>query len=108
MKTISTQELKDKLERNQDFIFLNVLPEEYYNKEHIPGSDSLPYEDGFLDELKQKAPDKNAEIVVYCANTECPKSEKAAEKLEQAGYTNVKDYEAGTQGWKDANYDLAA
>lgn len=110
MQTINTNQLRDKLSRNQDFVFLNVLPEEHYEKAHIPGSDNIPYEEGarFLEQVKQKAPDKDTEIVVYCANAECPKSGKAAEELGQAGYTNVKDYEVGTQGWKDADYELAA
>ena len=52
--------------------------------------------------------DKNAEIVVYCAKTECPASEQAAEKLAEAGYTRVYDFTGGMQEWKDSGHNVAA
>ena len=46
--------------------------------------------------------DKDAEIVVYCANTACQSSIQTAQALEALGYTRVKDYEAGKQDWIEA------
>jgi rhodanese-related sulfurtransferase len=103
MHTIDTPELKQKLGRDEDFLFLNVLPENYFNEEHIPGSESLPFEDeDFLEKVSRKAPDKDTEIVVYCASMECPLSTKAVKKLEATGYKNVADYEGGMEAWKKA------
>jgi len=41
-------------------------------------------------------------VVVYCANAECDASPKAAERLEEAGFTDVVDYQGGTQSWEEA------
>ena len=40
--------------------------------------------------------------MVYCKNTECPASEKAASRLDELGYRSVFDYEAGKVDWKEA------
>jgi rhodanese-related sulfurtransferase len=107
MREINSTELKHKIEREQDFVFLNVLPEKYYKEQHIPGSDNIPYdEDDFLNRVGKKAESKDAEIVVYCANADCPKSKEAAETLEAAGYTNVVDFVGGTKEWRDADYKV--
>ena len=46
---------------------LNVLPFEIYRESHIPGTGNLPFADV---ELKAAGmlPDKQADIVVYCAS----------------------------------------
>ena len=105
MKTISAEELKKKLDANEEFELVNVLPKEYFDKKHIPKSKNLSVED--IDEKAAEAlPDKAKEIVVYCANTQCQASPNAAKKLEALGYTNVADYEDGVTGWEEAGYDL--
>ena len=45
---------------------------------------------------------KGAEIVVYCANLQCPSSTQTAQALQGLGYTNVADYEAGKADWIEA------
>ena len=107
MKTINTKTLKQTLKNNENIVFLNVLSEEQYQKEHIPGSENIPYDaDDFVEQAAQKAPDKSSEIIVYCANEDCSASEKAAKKLEDAGYTNVKDYEGGMKEWKESDNEV--
>lgn len=109
MQTIDTQTLEQKLDGNNNFVFLNVLPKESYQKEHIKGSDNIPYDDeNFVEKVSEKAIAKDTEIIVYCQNTDCPASDKAAQKLIDAGYTNVKDYEAGIEAWKEADNAIAA
>ena len=107
MQTLSTEQLKEMRDGNEDFTFLNVLPEEYYRKQHIPGSENIPEKDkNFVQRVEQQAGSKDRKIVVYCANTECSASPNAAKKLEEAGFTNVLDYEGGTQAWKDAGLPI--
>ncbi len=109
MQNIDSKELKRKLDKNEKFVFLNVLEKEQYNKGHIPASVNIPLKDDeFLEKVAEKAPDKNTEIVTYCAGPDCPASRNAAEKLEEAGYTNVKAFEGGMQEWKNAKYQIAA
>lgn len=105
MKTINHETLKQKLDKNEDFVLLNVLSREDFAKEHIAGSDNIPYDtDDFEKKVEQKAGSKDAQIVVYCASEDCPASEKAAKQLEDAGFTNVTDFSGGMKEWKNAGY----
>jgi len=109
MQTIERDELKQHLDESQDFLFLNVLSEEKYEDEHIPGSQNVPFDDDDEDFARKVEPlvaTKDDFIVVYCASTDCPASSNAAKALENAGFTNVRAYEGGIHDWKDASYKL--
>jgi rhodanese-related sulfurtransferase len=103
MQTLTAEELKQKLDENEDIILVNVLDAGFFEQKHIPGSISLP-----VDEIDTKAvtalPDKDAEIIVYCASTECQASTKAYNKLVMMGYTNVADFTSGLTGWEKAGF----
>ena len=70
-----------------------------------PGALNIPH-----DEVRAKAPemlpDKNAFIVVYCANTPCQNSKIAANTLQQMGYINAYEYVEGKQHWLEANFPI--
>jgi rhodanese-related sulfurtransferase len=42
LKTITTEELKNKIDLNQKFSLINVLPKEIFDSKHIPGSINIP------------------------------------------------------------------
>ena len=46
---------------------------------------------------------KNAEIIAYCGGPQCPQSTQAAQKLGELGYTNVRTFKEGLEGWKAGN-----
>ncbi|MFH1725796.1 MAG: rhodanese-like domain-containing protein [Elusimicrobiota bacterium] len=107
MRILTTRELKIMRENGADFTLVNVLPEEYYRKEHIPGSRNVPVtEDDFVRRIEEIVPDKSRTVVVYCACRECTASSTAAGKLDQAGFTDVRDYETGVRGWRGAGLPL--
>lgn len=109
MKTIKAQELKRKMDHNEEVLVLDVLPSEHYETQHIPGAKSIPLEkDNFVDSVKDAAKNKQQQVVVYCASTECDLSPKAADRLESEGFENVVDFNGGIQEWKDAGYSLTA
>ena len=66
--TISTKDLKAKLDRKEGIKVVETLAPERYHEAHIPGALNIPPE-----RIKELAPhllpNKNAEIVTYCANT---------------------------------------
>ena len=65
--TISTKELKSKLDRKTITVVETLAPERY-REAHIPGALNIPPER--IKELApQMLPKKDAEIVTYCANT---------------------------------------
>lgn len=66
--TISTKDLKAKLDRKEDIKVVETLAPERYREAHIPGALNIPPEK--IKELApQMLPNKNAEIVTYCTNT---------------------------------------
>jgi rhodanese-related sulfurtransferase len=67
VQTISRDELKRKIDRKDDFVLVETLAEIAYDHAHLPGAINLPPDQ--LSELaEQLLPDKNAEIIVYCAS----------------------------------------
>jgi rhodanese-related sulfurtransferase len=99
VKTISTTELDARLRENGRLEFWNVLTDEYFKGELIPGSRRVPLERVGREAGEAKL-SKDAEVVVYCAGPHCPQSGYAAEKLQSLGYTNVRAYEGGLEEWK--------
>lgn len=65
--TISRDELKEKIDRKDDFLLVETLPATAYHHNHLPGAINLP-PDKVTTLASQILPDKNAEIVVYCAS----------------------------------------
>lgn len=105
MKIITAEELKKKIDANEDFILIDVLGKESFDAKHIPKSINIPSTEIGI-RSKNELPDKNKEIVVYCASRECEASPNAAKKLEKLGYKNVVDFEDGLAGWQEAGYEF--
>lgn len=64
MKTVDREELRQKIERGDDFVLLEVLGQASYDQGHLPGA--VRYEG--REQVEALAPDKNAEIVAYCSS----------------------------------------
>ncbi|MFL6299685.1 MAG: rhodanese-like domain-containing protein [Terriglobales bacterium] len=67
VKAISRDELRSKLNKREKFTLVETLAKAAYDHAHLPTAKNLP-----PDEVKALAPtllpDKDAEIIVYCAN----------------------------------------
>ena len=63
--TISRDELRQKIERQDSFFLFEVLPEMYYRKHHLPRAMHMPPTE-IESTVQRLVPDKNAEIVLYC------------------------------------------
>jgi len=66
--TISTKDLKTRLDNRNRIILVETLAPERYREAHLPGALNLPPE-RIKDLAPQLLPDKNAEIITYCTNT---------------------------------------
>ena len=67
-RTISTKDLKAKLDRKDSVKVVETLAPERYREAHLPGALNIPPEQ--IKELaSQLLPNKDVEIVTYCANT---------------------------------------
>jgi rhodanese-related sulfurtransferase len=100
MKTITTDELKAAVATTAGVTLINTLGADAFEKTRIPGAINIPLESGdFASRVEQEAGGKDKPVVVYCANQQCNSSEKAAQKLEAAGFTAVSRYTGGAAAW---------
>lgn len=102
MQTVSKSELQKWINDKQDMLLINVLPQEAFRKQSIPGSVNVPFKDNatFVGDVERYAGSrKDKKIVVYCASTQCDASEQAAQKLTASGFTNVLTFKEGVEGW---------
>jgi len=89
-----------------DLTVVEVLDEKSFRKFHLPGARNVPLDDNFAENSRQVAPDRKAPVLVYCMDTECGASARAAQLLEELGYSEVYDYEAGKVDWKEAGLPI--
>jgi rhodanese-related sulfurtransferase len=98
MKQIDRSTLQQRLGKAT---LVEALPDKYWRDWHLPGAKHLPH-----DQVRQLAahvlPDRDAEIIVYCASATCQNSHLAARVLAQMGYVNVAVYAGGKQEWQEA------
>ena len=104
LTTISADALKEAFESEHPPVVINTLSPDIHKAKHIPGSINVPTDE--IDRVETLVPNKDAPIVVYCANADCTASSAAAQTLEEKGYTNVMDFEDGYAGWRQAGYPL--
>ena len=105
----------------KETIILNVLPSEYYTKDHIPNTYNLPYHsikrmnindlniwlcsiiNLHYSKLKKLVNNKlklyEIPIICYCKNNKCHASKKATEELMKKGFVNVSLYEDGMEDY---------
>ena len=103
--TISTTDLAQRVRDDVGLHVWNVLSDDYFKGELIPGSRRVPV-DHLGEALRRPSLAKDAAIVVYCAGPACPQSRQAAEKLAGFGYTHVAAYEGGLEEWKLAGFGV--
>lgn len=109
METINTRQLQTLQDKLDDLLVINTLSPEAFAKTEIPGAVNIPQDrDEFVSEVERVAGSKDRKLVVYCASAQCNSSEKAAEKLERAGFTSVLDYQGGAQAWHEHTAAAAA
>ena len=101
MQAISRDELNHmNRQSDRDFVLINVLPREQFNKSHIRTSINIPVGgEDFPMQVENVAGSKQRDVVVYCADFDCNASTTAARELEQAGFKHVYDYEGGNKDW---------
>jgi rhodanese-related sulfurtransferase len=84
---------------------VDALGERYFAADHIPGAINLPHT--VSDEtLRAALPDRDAEIITYCANSACQNSHVLAHRLRVMGYRNVAVFPGGKQEWTEAGLAL--
>ncbi|NQZ78135.1 MAG: rhodanese-like domain-containing protein [Ekhidna sp.] len=96
---IKAESLEEKLE---DAVILDTRAEEEYAVSHIAGARFIDYDSFKIKEVKDI--DKDQEVIVYCSVGY--RSERIGEKLQKAGFTNVKNLYGGIFQWKNEGFEV--
>ena len=103
VKTISLEDLKMRLDAGDTPTLVDVREKDEVRGGYLPGAVHIPR--GFLEmQVEGKLPDKNAEVVVYCAGG--TRSAFAAKSLAELGYARVLSANPGFVRWKDLGYPV--
>lgn len=100
---ISVQELR-RLQVNEEVTVLDAREKDEFEVSHIPSARYIGYSEFSAENISKVIPNKDAPIVVYCSIG--IRSETIGEKLEKAGFTNVKNLYGGIFTWKNAGYQV--
>lgn len=103
IKEIDVQELKDKLDNKDKFVFIDCREQEEWDDAHIEGATLLPLSN-FQESYEEILTDKNAEIVIQCRSGK--RSMNACMFLLSKGYTNLTNLEGGIIAWSQAGYPI--
>lgn len=101
LNLISVQSLKDKIEKNEEMVILDVRRDEEWEKGHIEGARHVYV--GHLEENLDKVP-RNSPIIVYCDSSR--RSNIAASILKKNGYDMVYNVLGSMTAWKNAGYKV--
>lgn len=101
MDFIERDELKQMVDRGDDFKLVMAMSEWQFAAMHIPGSLCIDNPEKAAELL-----DPADEIVVYCSNVACQASAYAYDQLKDNGFPNVRRYAGGIVDWKDAGFPI--
>lgn len=99
MNRITREELKDKIDRGEDFKLINCLDDWMFRAKRIPGSIRFQSLRHALETL-----DPKEEVIVYCSNFGCTASVLVYQQLVDQGFQNTWHYPGGIADWEDAGY----
>ena len=102
VSTISPQQLHEQKHRGQYTPVLDVRSVAEYRAGHIPGAQLIPIDLLSADALAYtfKRPSLGREETLYITCHTGPRALQAAERLQQAGFDNLRLIEGGTRNWE--------
>jgi rhodanese-related sulfurtransferase len=109
-REIATEELERTLGEKSATV-LDARPSREYSISHIPGAVNVAPKPGvpismYVSDVAEIGRlvrgNKAAPLVLYCNGLHCGKSKRLAAELLEAGYTDVRRYQAGIPAWRAA------
>ena len=95
MKEVTVQELKDMMDRNEEFQLIDVREPFEYEVSNLNGL-NIPLA-GILIEADKVS--KDIPVIIQCRSGK--RSAQAVMLLEQQGYTNLANLQGGILAWRD-------
>lgn len=100
---IGRESLWRKMRSGDELVLVDALSPISFAASHLPGAINMPPQR--VDELaERRIPDRDQEVVVYCANPGCDSSVEVATRLIELGYRNVRHDAGGKRGWANAGW----
>ena len=105
VREITVDDVKQMLDRNPDFLLIDVREDNEWAKDHLPRAVHLGK--GILErDVEQRVPDTSTPLVLYCGGGF--RSALAAEALQKMGYTNVASMDGGIREWREKGFPLTS
>lgn len=101
---VSPEDLRERLQKGPKPRLLDVREQDEVQNGMISGASHLSRAH-FESRVEDVLPDKNAEVVVYCAGG--VRSAFATKTLTDLGYTNVSSMAGGFTRWRDLGYEFS-
>jgi rhodanese-related sulfurtransferase len=103
VRETNVDEIKNKLDRKEKFILVDVREESEYAKDHLPGAIHLGK--GVIErDIETRVPDLDAPLVLYCGGGF--RSALSADNLQKMGYRNVISMDGGIREWREKGFPL--
>jgi rhodanese-related sulfurtransferase len=100
VQSISLSELRAGID-DGSLVVLDTLGGDHFARQHLPGAVPLVEADVEAS-IASLVPDRATPVVTYCSGPTCSNSTRVARRLEQLGYTSVRKYAEGIEGWLEA------
>jgi len=103
IRELSVDEVKEKLDKREKFLLIDVREESEWAKGHLPGA--IHVGKGIIErDIEERVPDVNTPLVLYCGGGF--RSALAADNLQKMGYKNVLSMDGGVRGWREKGFPL--
>jgi rhodanese-related sulfurtransferase len=105
VRELTVDQVKERLDRGEKLLLIDVREESEYAKDHLPGAVHLGK--GIIErDIEEKVPDTATEMILYCGGGF--RSALAADNLRRMGYTNAISMDGGIRDWRNKNYPLTS
>jgi rhodanese-related sulfurtransferase len=103
VREISIDDVKARLDRDENFLLIDVREESEYANDHLPGAIHLGK--GVIErDIEERVPQLDTALVLYCGGGY--RSALAADNLQKMGYTSVLSMDGGIRGWREKRFPL--
>jgi rhodanese-related sulfurtransferase len=105
VKETTVDQVKERLDRGERLLLIDVREESEWQKDHLPGAVHLGK--GIIErDIEKVVADPATEIILYCGGGF--RSALAADALQQMGYSNVLSMDGGHRGWREKGLPLVS
>jgi rhodanese-related sulfurtransferase len=103
VREVSIEDVKTKLDNNEDFLLIDVREDNEWAKDHLPKAIHIGR--GIIErDIERCVPKLDTPMILYCGGGF--RSALAADNLQKMGYTNAISMDGGIRGWREKGYPL--